>query len=210
VIKSAFLDKILSQDIISDESNLGQIELRDRLNRELERRFQDEDFLLFCLPTVARHAAHICVTEYASNFDMSVPEWRLMALVGRFEGISAKEISDRLLMDQVAISRAVHKCTKRGFIREMPNSGDRRRKRLAFTAEGRAYFRRFFPRACRLASDMESGLTQSEARTLKKLLKKLDRQLLQMISKSAKDTKSGRANSRASASAYAAGMQYRA
>src|SRR5580658_6184580 len=167
VINPAFLDKMLTQDIISYESNLPK---RACLSRDLERRFQDEDFLLFCLPTVARHAAHICVTEYANNFDMSVPEWRLMALVGRFEGISAKEISDRLLMDQVTISRAVHKCTQRGFIREMPNPRDRRRKPLAFTAEGRAYFRRFFPRACRLASDMESGLTQPEIRTLKKLL----------------------------------------
>jgi DNA-binding MarR family transcriptional regulator len=176
------------------------------LNRDLVRRFQDEDFLLFRLPAVARHAAHICVTEYASNFDVSVPEWRLMALVGRFEGISAKEISDRILMDQVSISRAVHKCTQRGFIREMPNPGDRRRKPLAFTAEGRAYFRRFFPRACRLASDMESGLTQTEIRTLKRLLKKLDRHLLRMIGKEAKDARNGRA----SAAAYAAGLQYRA
>ena len=176
------------------------------MSRELERRFQDEDFLLFCLPTVARHAAHLCVTEYSNNFDLSVPEWRLMALVGRFEGISAKEISDRILMDQVTISRAVHKFTQRGFIREMPNPRDRRRKPLAFTAEGRAYFRRFFSRACRLASNMESGLTQSEIRTLKKLLKKLDRHLLQMIGKETKDARSGRVP----AAAYAAGMQYRA
>lgn len=180
------------------------------MSRHLKRRFQDEDFLLFCLPAVARHAAHICVTEYASNFDMSVPEWRLMALVGRFEGISAREISDRLLMDQVTISRAVHKCTRRGFIREMPNPRDRRRKPLAFTAEGRAYFRRFFPRACRLASDMESGLTQQEIRTLKKLLNKLDRHLLHMIAKGAKDAGKDARNGRASAAAYAAGLQYRA
>jgi DNA-binding MarR family transcriptional regulator len=41
------------------------------------------------------------------------------ALIGRFEGISAKEISDRILLDQVTISRAIYKCTKRGFIREI-------------------------------------------------------------------------------------------
>lgn len=163
------------------------------MTRDLKRRFQDEDFLLFCLPTVARHAAHICVTEYAQNFDISVPEWRLMALVGRFEGISAKEISERILMDQVTISRAVHKCTQRGFIREMPNPGDRRRKPLAFTAAGRTYFQRFFLRACQLASDMESGLTDPESRTLKRLLKKLDRHLLQMIGKTAKATRNRRA-----------------
>jgi DNA-binding MarR family transcriptional regulator len=201
VINFAFLDKILSLDIISFESNCDEAPL----SRDLERRFQDEDFLLFCLPTVARHAAHICVTEYSKNFDMSVPEWRLMALVGRFEGISAKEISDRILLDQVTISRAIHKCTKRGFIREMPDPRDRRRKPLAFTAEGRAYFRRFFSRACRLASDMENGLTKSEIHTLKKLLKKLDGHLLQMIGKGAKEARNGRASS----AAYAAGMQYR-
>ena len=159
------------------------------MDHNLKRRFQDEDFLLFCLPTVARHAAYICAAEYARNFTMSVPEWRLMALIGRFEGISAKEISDRILLDQVTISRAVHKCTQRGLIREIPSRGDRRRKRLAFTAEGRAYFRRFLPRACQLASEMENGLTGPEIRTLKRLLKKLDQHLLHMIGKT---TKSGR------------------
>jgi DNA-binding MarR family transcriptional regulator len=159
------------------------------MDRNLKSRFQDEDFLLFCLPTVARHAAHICAAEYARNFDMSIPEWRLMALIGRFEGISAKEISDRILLDQVTISRAVYKCTQRGLIHEIPNPGDRRRKGLAFTADGRVFFRRFFPRACQLASEMENGLTDPEIRTLKKLLKKLDQHLLHMIGKT---TRTGR------------------
>jgi len=74
------------------------------LSRDLKHHFQDEDFLLFCLPTAARRTAHICVMGYASNFDMGVPEWRLVALIGRFEGVSAKEGSD--LMDQGASSRA--------------------------------------------------------------------------------------------------------
>jgi succinate dehydrogenase flavin-adding protein (antitoxin of CptAB toxin-antitoxin module) len=79
----------------------------------------------------------------------------------------------------------------------MPSPGDRRRKPLAFTADGRAYFRRFFLRACQLASDMESGLTEPETRTLKKLLKKLDQHLLQMISKTAKGTRNRRATAAA-------------
>jgi succinate dehydrogenase flavin-adding protein (antitoxin of CptAB toxin-antitoxin module) len=40
---------------------------------------------------------------------------------------------------------------------------------------------------------MESGLSESESRTLKRLLNKLDRHLLQMISKTAKGTRNRRA-----------------
>ena len=145
---------------------------------DLKRRFQDEDFLLYCLPGVARRASSICAGEYLAAFGMTVPEWRLLAQIGRFGNISAKALSDLTFMDQVTISRAVHKCVTHGLIREIPNPRDRRSKTLALTAAGRTFLKRFFPRACALAARMEAGLTAPEVQTLKRLLRKLDQHLL--------------------------------
>jgi DNA-binding MarR family transcriptional regulator len=147
------------------------------MDSDLRKQFQDEDFLLYCLPGVARRASAICANEYFAEFGMKVPEWRLLAQIGRFGDISAKELSDKMSMDQVAISRAVHKCASRGLVREIANPRDRRSKVLGLTPAGRAFLKRFFPRACALASRMEEGLTDSEVKTLKRLLNKLDQHL---------------------------------
>jgi DNA-binding MarR family transcriptional regulator len=155
---------------------------------DLRKQFQNEDFLLYCLPGVARRASAICAHEYYAEFGMKVPEWRLLAQVGRFGSISAKALSDKITMDQVAISRAVYQCVKRGLIREIVNPRDRRSKVLALTPTGRAFLKRFFPRACALAARMEEGLTESEAQMLKRLLNKLDRHLLTLPHSSSQKT----------------------
>jgi len=147
------------------------------MTSDLIKQFQTEDFLMYCLPGVARRASALCASEYLAAFGLKVPEWRLVAQVGRFGQISAKELSDKITMDQVAISRAVHACVKRGLIRETTNPNDRRSKVLVLTTEGKAFFKRFLPRACALAAQMEDGLTESEAQTLKRLLNKLDKHL---------------------------------
>jgi DNA-binding MarR family transcriptional regulator len=143
----------------------------------LERKFQNEDFLLYRLPGVARRVSAICASEYYAEFGMKVPEWRLLAQIGRFGNISPKELSDKMSMDQVAVSRAIYKCLGRGFVREIANPLDRRSKVLTLTSQGRAFLTRFFPRACALAERMEQGLSAGEVETLKLLLNKLDRHL---------------------------------
>lgn len=144
---------------------------------DIEKQFQNEDFLLYRLSGVARRASAICAEEYFAEFGMKVPEWRLLAQVGRFGSICAKDLSDKTQMDQVAISRAVYKCVSSGLIREAVNPRDRRSKVLALTPAGRDFLTRFLPRACALAARVEEGLTENEAQTLKRILRKLDRHL---------------------------------
>lgn len=139
-----------------------------------ESQFEDEEFLLFRLSNVARRVAASCAQVYADEFGLSVPEWRLIAQVGRFGSISATEVTERTSMDRVAISRAAAKCLSEGLIQEKQSARDRRAKVLSFTPKGKALYKSIVPRACDLADRIEAGLTPAEVRTLKRLLKKLD------------------------------------
>lgn len=145
-----------------------------------ERKFETEEFLLYRLPNVARRVSKICEAEYAAEFDLKVGEWRLMSQVSRFKSISAKEVTERISMDAVSISRAAYSCISRGLIQEAPDSRDRRSKKLSLTPAGKAFMRQFRPYACALAERMEEGLTSSEVKTLKALLRKLESHLLTM------------------------------
>lgn len=139
-----------------------------------ERQFENEEFLLFRLSRVSRRIASACADVYFAEFGIGVPEWRLMAQIGRFGSISARDVAEKISMDRVAISRAAAKCLRDGLICEQASAEDRRRKVLSFTPKGAALYKRIIPRACDLASVVESGLTKTEARTLKSLLEKLD------------------------------------
>jgi DNA-binding MarR family transcriptional regulator len=145
-----------------------------------ERQFENEEFLLFRLSSVSRRVASACADVYFAEFGLSVPEWRLMAQIGRFGSISAKDIAEKISMDRVAISRAAGKCLAEGLIQERFSSTDRRSKVLSFTPKGKALYKRVIPRACELANLIEAGLSKREAKMLKTLLEKLDRTVLKI------------------------------
>jgi DNA-binding MarR family transcriptional regulator len=152
-----------------------------------ERQFENEEFLLFRLSSVSRRVANACAEVYFAEFGLSIAEWRLMAQIGRFGAISAKDIGEKIPMDRVTISRAAAKCLREGLIQEKPSSADRRSKVLSFTAKGRALYKRIIPRACQLANVIEAGLTKSEAKLLKTLLEKLDKAVVKIRPAAAAD-----------------------
>jgi len=143
-----------------------------------ERQFENEEFLLFRLSSVSRKVAGACADVYFAEFGITVPEWRLMAQIGRFGSISATDIAEKISMDRVAISRAAGKCLSEGLIKETPTPGDRRSKVLSFTPKGKALYKSIIPRACELANLVEAGLSRAEAKTLKALLDKLDKSVI--------------------------------
>lgn len=145
-----------------------------------ERQFENEEFLLFRLSSVSRRVAAACANVYLTEFGLSVAEWRLMAQIGRFGSISAKDVAEKISMDRVSISRAAAKCLAEGLIQEKPSLTDRRSKALSFTPKGRALYKRVIPRACELANLIEAGLTKAEAKMLKALLEKLDKAVVKI------------------------------
>ena len=145
-----------------------------KLESYFRQQFENEEFLLFRLSSVSRRVANACADVYFSEFGITVPEWRLMAQIGRFGSISAKDIAEKISMDPVAISRSAAKCLAEKLISESPHPKDRRSKVLSFTPKGKALYKAIIPRACELANIIEAGLTKSEAKTLKAWLDKVD------------------------------------
>ncbi len=152
-----------------------------------ERQFENEEFLLFRLSSVSRRVANACAEVYLAEFGITVPEWRLMAQIGRFGSISAKDIAEKISMDRVAISRAAAKCLADKLISESPHPADRRSKVLSFTPKGKALYKSVIPRACELANVIESGLTKTEAKLLKVLLDKVDASVAKIAPTLARD-----------------------
>ena len=79
--------------------------------------------------------------SYERRFRLSVPEWRVMAVLGRFGPLSANGVAEKTQMDKVRVSRAVTRLVAAGRVSRRVDHADRRRSVLALTAAGDAIHR---------------------------------------------------------------------
>ena len=66
-----------------------------------------EHFLPYRLSVLSNRISQAIARIYAERFDLSITEWRLMAVMGRYPDLTAAQLVERTAMDKVAVSRAV-------------------------------------------------------------------------------------------------------
>jgi DNA-binding MarR family transcriptional regulator len=86
-----------------------------------------ENFLPYRLAVLSNTVSTTVARAYDKRFSVSIPEWRVIAVLGRFPGLSAVEVAGRTLMDKVAVSRAVTKLIKNGRVEREFADADKRR-----------------------------------------------------------------------------------
>jgi DNA-binding MarR family transcriptional regulator len=116
-----------------------------------------EDFLPYRLSILSNTVSSTIARIYDKRFSLSIPEWRVIAILGRFPGLSAAEVADRTLMDKVAVSRAVTKLIKSGRLDRQFADGDRRRSVLNPSEEGRRVHDEIAPLAMQFECDLLHG-----------------------------------------------------
>lgn len=132
-----------------------------------------EDFLPYRLSILSNTVSSTIARVYDKRFDLSIPEWRVIAILGRFPGISAVEVAERTLMDKVAVSRAVSKLIKNGRIDRQFADADRRRSILNLSEEGQRVHDEIAPLALKFEQDLLHGLGDEEVRMLNVLMERL-------------------------------------
>lgn len=132
-----------------------------------------EDFLPYRLSILSNTVSSTIARIYDKRFDLSIPEWRVIAILGRFPGISAVEVAERTLMDKVAVSRAVSKLIKYGRIDRQFADADRRRSILNLSEEGQRVHDEIAPLALKFEQDLLHGFGDEEVRTLNVLMERL-------------------------------------
>ena len=133
-----------------------------------------ERFLPYRLSVLMLRISNAIARSYERRFDLSVPEWRVMAVLGRFGPLSAMGVGEKTQMDKVRVSRAVARLVSAGRVSRRTDAADRRRAVLALTPAGRAIHRQIVPHAQRVEARLLAGLTDDERSTLDHLLDKLE------------------------------------
>ena len=111
--------------------------------------------------------------EYHRRFGLAITEWRVMAVLGRYPGLSAREVTERTAMDKVAVSRAVARLLERELLRRETHGDDRRRTVLALSAAGFEVYETVAPMVMEITRKLMAVLTDEEEQVLEKLITRL-------------------------------------
>jgi len=129
-----------------------------------------EHFLPYRLSVLANHVSRGFGRLYEERFDLKLPEWRVMAVLGRRSGITAREVAELTAMDKVAISRAVARLIEMGRVVAEADSTDGRRQKLSLSEVGLDIYRQIIPMAKRIETALVAGIEASDLAVLDKLL----------------------------------------
>jgi len=104
-------------------------------------------FLPYRLSVLTNLVSGTIADAYRRRFGLSIPEWRVLAVLARHPGLSAADVAERTRMDAVAVSRAVARLLAAGRLQRSRARDDRRRSVLSVSATGRAVYREVAPLA---------------------------------------------------------------
>ena len=134
-----------------------------------------EKFVPYQLSIVSNTVSQAIADEYQKRFDLGTTEWRVMAVLGRYdgEGLSARQVARLTAMDKVAISRALARLVAKGRVLRRTHHGDKRRSVLRLSATGWRIHDAVAPRAGQHERDFLAKLNEEERDWLARILDKL-------------------------------------
>ena len=132
-----------------------------------------ETFLPYQLSYTSELVSAAVASVYASLFGLTIPQWRVMAVVGEAHGSTQQQIVERTLMDKVAVSRAAVALTRRGVLARVQVEHDRRALALNFTPAGQALYDQIVPKALDLERRLFEGVDPAELAALTQTLDRL-------------------------------------
>jgi len=135
--------------------------------------FRLEDFLPYRLSVAASRVSRLFARRYSEAYGLSIPEWRVLAIVGRFDTLSPSAVGEWSAMDKVKVSRAAASLVARGLLKQTQDPEDGRGRLLRLTRRGAAVHEGMVPLACELEGQLAEGMSRSEWNALLKALDKL-------------------------------------
>ena len=149
------------------------------MTTEREQILDLQQFLPYSLTNIAMQMSEQFSELYQQQFNLTVPQWRVIANLAQYGECSAKELCDMAQMDKSTVSRAVKSLLSRELIVAKANPTDKRASLLSLSAEGIALHEQIVPLAnewqARLVSGLDSQALQQFMHTLSTLSEQLNK-----------------------------------
>jgi DNA-binding MarR family transcriptional regulator len=127
-------------------------------------------FLPYRLSILSNLVSSAIAERYSARFGISIPEWRVMAVLAMTPDLSAAQVAERTAMDKVAVSRAVASLLAKNHLERKMAPGDRRRSMLQLSPEGMRIYGEVAPLALSLEGSLLEVLEEGDRAALDRIL----------------------------------------
>ena len=138
-----------------------------------------DDLLIFKLVRVVNLTARPFEQRVGKPHQLTLNEWRVMALVGAQPGCNASQVAEHSGLDKMAVSRALAGLESAKRLQRHEDPTDQRRSRLYLCAAGREVYAVALGRAREREAELFANMTTREREQLGAMLDKLVESVLQ-------------------------------
>ena len=130
-------------------------------------------FIPYRLSVTSNLVSETIASAYQALFGLSIPEWRLIAVIAEDEGTTQQQVGRRTRMDKVTVSRATIALAGRGLIERKPHASDRRSQSLHLSPAGRDLYAQVAPKALELEHRIFANFDPKEVAAFSDMLKRV-------------------------------------
>lgn len=132
-----------------------------------------ERFAPYRLSVLSNKVSASIAATYRDKFALSVTEWRIMAVLGEYPGLSAEEVSHKTQIEKSILSRAIQKLLKRHLIERSVDEADRRRHSLVLSTLGDDIYQQIVPLSLDYEKELLACFSASERKQFSDLVDRL-------------------------------------
>lgn len=133
-----------------------------------------EAYLPYRLSVASNRTSRWVARSYEAKFGLSIWQWRVIAVLGGADRLTAQDLTASTAMDKVTVSRAVRALIERGLVERRKHQSDGRSALLELTPAGRSVYEEVAPIALKHEADLLDGFSRAEIEQLNELLTRLE------------------------------------
>jgi len=129
-----------------------------------------------CIGFITNRASKIVTDEFNRRLKSSGitrAKWIALFYIGETEGISQKELSQKMNVNESTIVRLLDRMEKEALALRLRDSQDRRTAKILLTEKGKALREDLMPFGQQFQDDATNGITQEQLDTFKFVLEKM-------------------------------------
>ena len=138
---------------------------------ETGQEFDLEGFLPYLLNQAAEATSRSFQASYKAEYGMTRTQWRVLANLGKFGAMTARDICRISHIEKTKVSRAVAALEAEGLLQRATSPEDRRAEILSLTDGGRRVFRDLGQRALAYDADLRNRLGDGVAAQIDAVLR---------------------------------------
>jgi len=135
-----------------------------------------KEFLPYQLSVLSNKISQGIAIYYREQHDISIPEWRVLAILSDMNHQTAKELASHSQMDKVKISRTMKLLETKGLVTERKCKEDARARRYNLTINGRQLINEVKPKALDFEKRLISTLSKEQIKQFQNCIKTLNKQ----------------------------------